>query len=292
MSEKQKKFQNDIMSKIVTEVSEAIKNGVAPWQKPWKNRNTADCMPTNLATGKSYNGMNSLYLSIISMTSGCNYWLGAKQGIKLGGTPLKGTGVYILAPLLVKDKNNPDKKIVIGFKPTKVHNALTGFTGLEHLIPKAEEVTEDKVIDADMLNDFITSTGADIRHGGDSAYYTPANDYIQLPEKSQFKSVEGYYGTVLHELGHWTGHKGRLDRLNDKSKRGYAFEELIAELSAYYSSIKLDCPNEAENHSSYLASWLESFKSDPKYLWDAAIKAEKASEYLIKLTTKAISKAA
>jgi len=59
---------------------------------------------------------------------------------------------------------------------------------------------------------FVAATGAVIVHGGDRAYYQPAEDRIQLPPVDQFRSSEGYYATALHELTHWSGHKSRLDR--------------------------------------------------------------------------------
>jgi antirestriction protein ArdC len=32
----------------------------------------------------------------------------------------------------------------------------------------------------------LQASGADIRHGGDRAYYRPSTDNIQLPDKAQF----------------------------------------------------------------------------------------------------------
>lgn len=46
----------------------------------------------------------------------------------------------------------------------------------------------------------------------DSAFYSISNDSITLPLKSQFKDGESFYGTELHEMGHSTGVKNRLNR--------------------------------------------------------------------------------
>jgi antirestriction protein ArdC len=45
-----------------------------------------------------------------------------------------------------------------------------------------------------------------------------------------------WLGVAFHELGHWTGHKSRLDRdLRHRfGERAYAAEELIAELCAAF----------------------------------------------------------
>ncbi|MGC6627805.1 zincin-like metallopeptidase domain-containing protein, partial [Escherichia coli] len=52
-----------------------------------------------------------------------------------------------------------------------------------------------------------------IKHDqADGAFYRPSTDSIHLPERSQFPSADNYYATALHEAGHSTGHKSRLDR--------------------------------------------------------------------------------
>lgn len=294
-SEKAKQFQSDIMATITQTVVDQITAGTAPWQKPWQDRNPM-ARPQNLASGHLYKGLNAMYLGILGAASGCDFWVGAKQGMALGGKPVKGGAVYILAPMTRKwtDDDGESHFAVTGFKVVKVFNAATGFTGLDEKIaektPKPDATP--RTLDAPRLDTFAAGTGADIRHGGDRAFYNPGSDFVQLPEKDQFHSEAGYYGTLLHELVHWTGHKSRFDRLDDKSKRGYAFEELIAELGAYYASERLGCPNEAENHSSYLDSWLKALASDPRYLWDAASRAEKAADWLIDEAGKAADKAA
>ena len=283
-SEKAQQFQNDIMAKITQAVIDSISTGTAPWQQPWEMRG-GNVQPQNISTHKDYRGLNALYLSILGAQHGCDYWIGAQQGIKMGGKPLKNSKVYIMAPMMFKDKThtNPDgspKMVAGGFRIVGIHNVLTGFSGLEDRIPKVEPL-EPRTLDAHMLDGFITGTGADVRHAGDHAFYSPATDYVQMPTMDQFNTPAGYYGTILHELTHWTGHKSRLDRLSDKSKRGYAFEELIAELGCYYASERLGCPNATENHKSYLENWLCALKSDTKYLWDAASKAQRAADWLI-----------
>src|SRR5438034_10600232 len=46
------------------------------------------------------------------------------------------------------------------------------------------------------------STGATIRHGGDSAYYSPRLDIIQMPQPEAFRDAESYSATKAHELTH------------------------------------------------------------------------------------------
>src|SRR5690606_31232072 len=80
----------------------------------------------------------------------------------------------------------------------------------------------EKVERAEMI---VRESGARVEHvAGDRAFYAPVQDKIQMPERSQFKTADRYYATLLHELGHWTGHKDRLNRdlLNKFGSEEYA----------------------------------------------------------------------
>jgi antirestriction protein ArdC len=70
--------------------------------------------------------------------------------------------------------------------------------------------------------------------------HTIDDDYVSLPSFATFKSAAHFYGVAFHELGHWTGHKSRLNR-NLKHRfgeRAYAAEELIAELCVTFLRVE------------------------------------------------------
>ena len=48
----------------------------------------------------------------------------------------------------------------------------------------------------------ITATGADIRIGGEMAFYSPSHDFIQVPPQQAYFEPINWYRTKLHELGH------------------------------------------------------------------------------------------
>jgi antirestriction protein ArdC len=140
-----------------------------------------------------------------------------------------------------------------------------------------------------VADNFVSTTGADIRHGGDQAYYQPQADYIQLPEEGLFIDLETrtrtqwYYGTLLHELVHWSGAKHRLSRdLNGRfGKMAYAAEELIAEIGAAFLCAELGITQDVRpDHAQYIATWLVLLKSDPKAIFTAAARASEASAFL------------
>jgi antirestriction protein ArdC len=59
---------------------------------------------------------------------------------------------------------------------------------------------------------FFAATSADIRHGGNRAYYNIGSDFVQMPPFEVFRDAESYYATLAHECTHWTRAKSRLDR--------------------------------------------------------------------------------
>src|SRR3546814_267391 len=77
------------------------------------------------------------------------------------------------------------------------------------------------------VEEFISSSGADIYYGGSHACYVPSLDEVHLPPLGAFQSAEAYYSVVLHELTHWTGHESRCgcDLLNRFGSEAYAVDE-------------------------------------------------------------------
>ena len=150
--------------------------------------------------------------------------------------------------------------------------------------PVTDPVTRDGHAEA-----FISATGADIRHGGQCAFYRPATDHIQMPERELFtgtqtsSATEAYYGTLLHELTHWTGAKTRCARnLTGRfGSQAYAMEELVAELGSAFLSAELGItPVPRPDHAGYIASWLKVLKEDKRAIFTAASKAAQAADFL------------
>jgi antirestriction protein ArdC len=135
------------------------------------------------------------------------------------------------------------------------------------------------------LEEAIEKVGATIKTGnGSKAYYSPSEDHVVMPPFELFKSPEGYYGTLAHELVHWTGHSSRMDRdfMNLHGDAGYAREELVAEFgSAFLMAMFGLSPTPREDHAHYLANWLQVLRQEPNALQEASIKAQAASKFLI-----------
>jgi antirestriction protein ArdC len=136
------------------------------------------------------------------------------------------------------------------------------------------------------LEALATDSGAVIKHGGDKAFYSPSNDFIQMPHKTDFNSEAAYYATLLHEMAHWSGAANRLNR--DLSGRfgneAYAAEELIAELSAAFLCAEYQIDGDLR-HAGYIASWLRILKNDNKAVFKAAALAQKSADFIKALAT-------
>lgn len=147
---------------------------------------------------------------------------------------------------------------------------------------------------------YISNTGADIKDNGSSAFYHPASDSISIPPLEHFYSVKGieavelWYGTLLHELIHWTGAKHRLDR--DKkyhTLEGRAYEELIAEMGAVMLGVQLGVQTQPrEDNAAYVQGWIKNIKDRPNAIFEAAAAAGKAIEYMDELQTQIVEDAA
>src|SRR3546814_5238978 len=117
------------------------------------------------------------------------------------------------------------------------------------------------------VEEFISSSGADIYYGGSHACYVHSLDEVHLQPLGAFQRAEAYYSLVLHEMTHWNGHESRSGRdlLNRFGSEAYAVEELIAELGAAFLCAELGVTSEPRiDHARYIESWLRVLKNDKK----------------------------
>jgi antirestriction protein ArdC len=133
-------------------------------------------------------------------------------------------------------------------------------------------------------------TKADIRYGGNEAYYAITADRVQMPPFETFRDAEAYYATLAHECTHWTRHETRLNRDFGRKRwgdEGYAPEELVAELGSAFLCADLGLtPEPRTDHASYIANWLRVLKNDKRAIFTAAGHAERAAAFLHGLQSK------
>ena len=118
----------------------------------------------------------------------------------------------------------------------------------------------------------------------DNAFYSISRNQITIPEKSQFKDGESWYGTAFHEMVHSTGAENQLNRLKLQSGFGsdeYAREELVAELGSALVCQKYGMTkNLKEDSAAYLKSWLGSLKESPSFIKTTLMDVKKATSIL------------
>jgi len=263
------------IEKIVTDQLIAqLEAGTGQWKKSWAS--LGGDLPTRF-TGQHYKGIN---LFILALTGRGNAnWLTYKQAKSVGGQVRageKGTTVVFFKPFETKDRTTGEDITIPLLRCYSVFNAeqIDGLPEKYFPVIDADAAnTEARCAEADA---YIKATGAVVKHGGDKAFYIPSEDRIQLPDYEQFDDAVAYYGTALHELGHWTkGGKNRCER-----KLSYGEEELVAEIYASITCAKLGIESEVrEDHAQYLAAWLKIIKADKKAIFRAARDAQKAVDY-------------
>lgn len=120
----------------------------------------------------------------------------------------------------------------------------------------------------------------------DRAFYQPATDTVNMPFADSFISEEARMTTLLHELGHATGHHTRLNR--DLTGRfgslNYSTEELRAELNSVFlaNELRVELTEEQRtNHLKYLDSWGTSIKNDPKAFIKVISDSLKMKDYIL-----------
>ena len=130
---------------------------------------------------------------------------------------------------------------------------------------------------------FLSALQAPITFGEEQAYCRPATDTVHLPDFPRFRDAVSFYGVALHECGHASGAKHRLDR--DLTGRfcseAYAAEELCVELASVMVLADLGLVNHSYPVDlAYLASWLKVLRDDPRAIFMAASRAQAIADWM------------
>ena len=271
-------MKTDIYDTVTNRIIENLEKGCIPWIKPWHTENTLD---KNIKTGNEYNGINRIILGMSGYQS--NVWGSFKQWKDLGANVKlheKGTAIVFYKPVSGVKVTTEGETIIYNsvFTTSHVFNAEQ----VEGIEIKPRNIEDKPFLNNVDIDNMVMNTGANIKHGGNSAYYRPSEDYINMPIKSDFNDEAGYYATLLHELTHWSGAKHRLDRTKGKrfGDTAYAFEELIAELGSAFLCEKYAVKGDIR-HEGYIQSWLQALKNDNKMIFKASAYAQKSTDYIV-----------
>ncbi|WDO13048.1 zincin-like metallopeptidase domain-containing protein [Flavobacterium sp. WW92] len=321
----------EIYDMISARMKDMIKEANAyGYEKRWEGQfyGSGYLVPFNFSTKKRYRGVNVLLLTEFGILSN-PFFMTFKQVEEMKGKVRKGakgfpvvyfTELYKVVDvkreidfgsyskekaLKFADENGIDAKEVYKIPILKYYNVFNGkdiedidfdlenfkVGYIEKEIPSDEE--KRMPIPEAILKNY-PSPVPPLRFGGDRAYYSPSHDHIQMPYLSDFETVQDYYRTLFHEIGHSTGHPKRLDRDfsgrmkgSAAEKKKYAFEELIAEWSATFLSAEAGIIwHNNINHAAYLKNWnlaLTHIENDNRFVMRACTEAQKAADYILQL---------
>ncbi len=282
---------DEITGKILAE----LEAGRLPWVQPWGTAAAKAplTMPKNAATGRGYSGVNVLILwgAVVQHGFPCQSWLTFRQALSLGGHVRRGehgtTVVY--ADRFIPDdekrrasETGEDAQPIPFLKRFAVFNA-SQCEGLPDDLAVVAPPPEPGLIEP-RVEALIKASGIDFRIGGDRAFYVPAADYVQVPPPQVFFEPINWHRTALHECSHASGAPHRLNRDLSGSfgSKKYAFEELVAEISAAFCCAALGIVPTVR-HADYIGSWAEVLREDNRAIVRAASQASKAADFLLGL---------
>ena len=248
-------------------------------------------MPKNAATGRQYSGINVLILwgAVIEHGFPGQSWLTFRQALALGGNVRKGergTTVVYADRFTPEDERRraretgEEAQAIPFLKRFTVFNAAQ-CENLPEEIAATAPPPEPGLIEP-RVEALIEATGIDFRIGGNRAFYVPAQDYVMVPPPQAFFEPINWHRTALHECSHASGAPQRLNRDLSGSfgSKKYAFEELVAEISAAFCCAALGIVPTVR-HADYIGSWLEVMREDNRAVVRAASQASKAADWLL-----------
>ncbi len=257
---------------------------------PWHTSGKFASSPINVASKKAYRGINTLCLWAAAESRGyeSGEWGTYRQWLERGAQVRKGEKATLVvfwkfANSSAEAEDGADQPVsgsrLLFTRGYSVFNAaqVDGYTPKAEPEPPLNERMEH-------AEAFFAGVGADVRHGGNQAYYSPSSDHIQMPPFQSFVESVSYYSTLAHEHTHWTASAGRCDRQLGKrfGDNAYAAEELIAELGAAFTCAHLGLSTEPRtDHAAYIDSWLKVLKADKRAIFTAASKAQQACDWLV-----------
>lgn len=262
----------DLYETVTDTIVAALEKGVVPWVKPW----TSAGVHRNGESQRAYNGINPLLLEIASIGRGWSSreWYTFSAVKRKDAMVRKGeSGTLVTFWKFIKKEDETTFPLLRFYKVFN-REQIDG-------LPEEKAAAPTDFVPMENADVFVNGLGADIRHGGDRAFYIPREDYIGMPKPETFVDRGAYYATLFHELTHWTGHQSRKDR-DLRGRFGtetYAMEELVAELGAAFLCDIHGVDGKLQ-HPEYIGNWLKKLREDKRAIFTASKAAREAVEWM------------
>lgn len=272
----------NVYEMVTDRVIRALESGNIPWEKPWGGCRSG---AYNFITRKSYSLMNQMLLKHRGAYGTFKQWTEKGGKIRKGE---KSEIVVFWKFQIVEEENEDGEKEEKKIPILKYYNVFH-VSQVEGVTVKEEELPEVKPIESaeKIKREYVEREHIRIlEYTTNEAFYSPAGDFIQVPERGQYRDVNEFYSTLYHEMVHSTGHKSRLNRLERAAHFGneiYSKEELVAELGAAFlmNLLGIETKKTFRNSTAYIQNWIQVLKNDPRFVVSAAGKAEKAVHYIM-----------
>ncbi|MER2511372.1 MAG: zincin-like metallopeptidase domain-containing protein [Nitrosomonas ureae] len=272
-------YRQELTEKIIRQ----LEAGTAPWQKPWNPDLALPGVPHNMVTGRPYHGGNHLWLSCQGEVDDrwCTYRQAQEKGWQVRKGEKSTTVEYWQWTENKKDENGKAVEVKLE-TPRVFYSSVFNASQMDNVPEYRPQALPWKPEEA--AEQILRASGADIRYDKtNTAFYSPIHDTIHMPPQIMFQDSAGFYGTALHELGHWSGHASRLGRdlAHKFGSPEYAREELRAELASYFLASRLGIPHDPGQHSAYVGSWIDCLRHDKHAIFREAKEAERITEFVL-----------
>jgi antirestriction protein ArdC len=262
---------------MTNKIIDAMEKGVCPWKKPWAN-----IAHRNIFSRKIYRGMNQILLSLnknaLPYWGTFLQWKDAGCGVRKGE---KASQVVFFTTIEVDEFD--DEGVIEIRRPVLRYYNVFHIGQVNDPDDKFKYLIDTKIeSDFETANKILMNCGAEIRVGGNVAFYCVAENYVRIPFAEQFDNEAERIAIIFHELGHWGDRNILGKELScNKESPDYAYGELVAELTACFLCQNCAVPSDFENHESDIATWIAAMKNDYNYLWRASRDASKISDAIL-----------
>lgn len=278
-----------VLETFVLRVLDQLRNRRAPWQQ--HQHSEYRIWPERFPSGQPYTGVQGLHLLCWGAQRGYRdpRW-GTRPRIEASGgrVPKNRTGVPILPDQELDSPPAESPPPPDGFEEGR--RVLFNIDQAEGLfLPERGDQPPPSWAVYDRVERLLQASGVGRLHeSGDRALYQLGEDRVVLPPRNQVAGAERYYQTLLHELGHGTGHPDRLNRpvllsaqRDGTGSAAAAREELRAEIGALMTGVRIGLGHRPRHGEFYTKRWIQLIESDPRELVGAAADAWRMSESLL-----------
>lgn len=291
---------------VAEAVVAAMERDGLSWSREWDSRWT----PANAVTGRPYRGLNRIALAAAgaSLDTPDGRWVTYGQAAKAGWHVQKGERASASVEYWTRWCRTHDGRVVDEARARElVRDGREDEEILRdaRLAPRVTPVFHSGQVSgipamathshagepAGIVEALVASSRCPVREArSDDAYYSPSADEIVIPQRTQFKTLDGYARVLAHEMAHSTARVvGRDTSTYGTDLAARAHEELVAELGSVFVCSDLGLSGAAaaddpgaktalEQHAAYLKSWMSALRDDQDELARASSEAQRAAD--------------